>query len=73
MRVESPTVRHLLFRMVAGGAGYVCRAALRAVITGLVFAACLLLAMSYVGVRLPDAFELLDKIESVSQLSKVLS
>lgn len=66
-------MRHLLFRLCAGLVRLVCRAALRAFVTGLVFAACLLLALSYLGVPLPDPYELLEQIESVSQLSKILS
>lgn len=66
-------MRHLPFRIAAGVVRCACRAAMRAVITGLVFTACLLVALSYMGVPLPDASDLLDKIESVSQLSRILS
>ena len=66
-------MRHLLSRAVSWLVGRVCRALLRAFVTGLVFVTCMLLALSYMGVRLPDAFELLDTVESVRQLSKILS
>ena len=66
-------MRHLLFRLFSGLVGHVCRAALRAVITGLIFTACLLFALSHLGVPLPDPFELLEQLGSVSQLSKILS
>lgn len=66
-------MRNHLSRLCAGLVNYVCRAALRAVITGLIFTTCLLLALSYLGVPLPDPYELLEQIESVSQLTKILS
>jgi hypothetical protein len=50
-----------------------CRAALRAVVTGLIFAACLTAALSYLGLPLPDPYELLERIGSVSQLARILS
>ena len=66
-------MRHLLFRVLAGLARHVGRALARAAVTGLVFAVGLWAAHRYAGVPLPDASDLLDKIESVSQLSKILS
>ncbi len=51
----------------------VCRAALRAFITALVFAACALAALSYMGVPLPDPDEVLERFESISQLARILS
>lgn len=66
-------MRHRLFRLCAGLVSYVCRAALRAFITGLIFTTCLLFTLSYLGVPLPDLSELLEQFESVSQLSKILS
>ena len=52
---------------------HVCRAVLRAFITGLISAVCLLLAASYLGVPLPSPSELLEWFESVSQLARILS
>ena len=66
-------MRHLPFRLCAGLVRLVCRAALRAFITGLIFTTCLLFTLSYLGVPLPDPYELLEQFESVSQLSKILS
>jgi hypothetical protein len=66
-------VRQHLFRLFAGLARLACRAALRALITGLIFTTCLLFTLSYLGVPLPDPCELLEQIESVSQLTKILS
>ncbi|HEX8558999.1 MAG TPA: hypothetical protein VF668_12900 [Pyrinomonadaceae bacterium] len=60
-------------RLLAALARSVRRAALRAVITGLIFVACLLATLSYLGLPLPDAHDLLERFESVSQLSRALS
>lgn len=60
-------------RLFAALARLVFRAALRAVITGLIFATCLTAALAYLGVPLPSLSELLERFESVSQLAKILS
>ena len=52
---------------------HVCRAALRALITALIFMTCTLAALAYLGVPLPDADELLERFESVAQLARILS
>ena len=51
----------------------VCRAVLRAVVTGLILTTCLIVALAYMGVRLPDLNEMLDRFESVSRLADILS
>lgn len=66
-------MRQRLFRLCAGLVRFVCRELLRAVITGLVVTACLLCALSYFGLPVPDVFELLQQVEGVSELSKILS
>ena len=66
-------MRQRLFRLCAALARFACREVLRAVITGLVITTCLLGALSYFGLPMPDVFELLEKVESVSELSKILS
>jgi hypothetical protein len=52
---------------------WLSRAALRILITGLIFTACLLVATRYLGLPLPGPSELLDKLKGVTQLSEVLS
>lgn len=52
---------------------HVCRAALRAFITALVFMTCTVAALTYMGVPLPDADELLERFESIAQLTRILS
>lgn len=66
-------MRHRLFQLFAAPVRFVCRAVLRAVITSLIFTASLWVASSYLGVPMPDPYELLERIESVSELSKILS
>jgi hypothetical protein len=66
MRQRPPRVLHALTRRL-------CRAALRAVITGLVFAACFVAALSFMGVPVPGPGELLERFEGVSRLAEILS
>ena len=66
MRLRQPRLALALARRV-------CRAALRAFITALVFAACTLAALSYMGVPLPGPDEMLERFESISQLARILS
>ena len=49
------------------------RAALRAVITGLVFAVCFAAALHLMGVPVPGPGEVLEKFEGVSRLAEILS
>jgi hypothetical protein len=60
-------------RLFAAVARFTFRAALRALITVLIFAACLTATLSYLGLPVPDPYELLERIGSVSQLAKILS
>lgn len=50
-----------------------CRAALRAFVTGLIFAVCFAAALRIMGVPVPGPSELMDKFESVSRLAEILS
>ena len=60
-------------RLFVALARHVCRAALRALITALVFMTCTVAALAYLGVPLPDVDELLERFESISQLARILS
>ena len=60
-------------RVFAALARLVCRAALRVLVTGLIFAACLLAGLSYMGVPPPDLHELMESFGSVARLADVLS
>ena len=60
-------------RLFAALARLAVRAALRAFVTGLIFTTCLAAAAAYLGVPLPSPSELLERFESVSQLSRILS
>ena len=66
-------MRQLPSRLSAALARLVWRAVLRAAVTGLVFTACLLFALAYLGVPLPSLDKVLERFESVSQLAKILS
>ena len=66
-------MRYRPARLSAAVVRFTCRAALRAVVTVLIFATCLKATLSYLGLPLPDPYELLERIGSVSQLAKILS
>ena len=66
-------MRDRVFRLLSTVARSLCRAALRAVVTGIVFALCLAAASVYLGLPVPGPQELLEKFESVSQLADILS
>lgn len=66
-------MRHRLYRLLAALVRVVFRAALGAAIAGLIFTACLLGAVAYSGVPASDLYEMLDPVESVSQLAEILS
>lgn len=59
-------------RLAAAFVRPVCHAALRAVVTGLVFSLCTAAVLSHMGVPLPDPRELPDWLEGVSRLAKIL-
>jgi hypothetical protein len=48
-------------------------AALRTVITGLVFTICLMLTLRYMGVPVPSPSELLERFEGLAKLAEILS
>ena len=66
-------MRDRVIRLLSTAARRLCRAALRAVVTGIVFVLCLAAASAYLGLPVPVPQELLEKFESVSQLADILS
>jgi hypothetical protein len=72
-RGEFLTVQNRVTQLILVPARFIWRAALRTVLTGLIFMACLTAALSYLGVPLPDPFEMLEWLGSVTQLSEILS
>lgn len=48
-------------------------AALRIMIGGLIFMACLTVMSRYLGLPVPDPIELLDKFKDVTRLAEILS
>ena len=70
---EFLTMRYHPARLLLPLVRFICRTALRAVITGLIFTICLTATLSYLGLPLPNPYELLNRLESVSQLAEILS
>ena len=66
-------MQYRLARLPAAPARLVLRAALRAILTGLIFMACLTAASSYLGLPAPGPYELLEWVGSVTRLSEILS
>ena len=66
-------MRDRMIRLLSITARRLCRAALRAVLTGLVFALCLAAASASLGLPVPGPQELLERFESVSHLADILS
>lgn len=60
-------------RLCAALARTACRAALRAAIAGLIFTTCLWATLSYLGLPVPDPYEMLERLGSVSRLAEILS
>jgi len=51
----------------------VCQAALRVVLTSLLFTTCVVMVLRYLGVPMPSAYELLRQVEGLSTLAKIIS
>ena len=66
-------MRYRVARLLATPARLVLRAALRALVTGLIFTACLSAAAYYMGLPLPGPREMLEWVGSVTKLSEILS
>ena len=61
------------FRLVATLLSKVCLAVVRAIITTVVFTACVMVMLHYLGLPVPGPSELLDKFEDLGRLAKILS
>jgi hypothetical protein len=48
-------------------------AVLRAIVTSLVFAACAMVMLHYLGLPMPRPSDLLDKFEALGRLTRILS
>jgi hypothetical protein len=62
-----------LVRLAATFMNMVCLAVLRAIIAGVVFITCAMVMMHYLGLPLSVPSELLDKLESLGRLARILS
>lgn len=62
-----------LIRLVASLMSKLCLAVLRTLITGVVFVTCTLVTMYYLGIPVPGPVELLDKLDGLGRLARILS
>jgi cation transporter-like permease len=62
-----------LIRLIAACTSKVCLAVLRAIIAGVVFTTCAMVLMHYLGLPVLVPSEVLDKLESLGQLARILS
>lgn len=62
-----------LIRLVATWMSKLCLAVMRALLTGVVFVTCTLVMMYYLGLPVPGPAELLDKLDGLGRLARILS
>lgn len=62
-----------LIRLFATLMSKVCLAVLRAIITSVAFATCTMVMFYYLGLPVPGLAELLDKLEDLGRLARILS
>lgn len=62
-----------LRRVLAAVCRQVLQVVLRVLVTMLVFGMCLTVTLRYLGIPLPSPTQLLDSLEGVSDLAKILS
>jgi hypothetical protein len=60
-------------RILAAVCRQIIQVALRVLVTFLVFGVCLMATLRYLGIPLPSPNQLLDSLEGVSELAKILS
>jgi len=66
-------MKYRLFQVLSTFLQSVLSSVVRAVVTTLVFGACVVGMAHYLGVPLPSAHQLLGKLEGLSKLARVLS
>ncbi len=66
-------MRHRLIKLALLPVRLVCGALLKLVITSVVFIICLLVSLRLLGVPAPQLSDVIERIESVSQLAEALS
>jgi len=66
-------MRHRLIKLALLPVRLACRTLLKLVITGVVLIICLLVSLRLLGVPAPQLSDVLERIESVSQLTEALS
>jgi len=66
-------MRQRVLSMLSKLAGQLFNAALRVVMTSVVFTTCVVLLLRSLGVPMPSAHELLREFDGLSKLAKILS
>lgn len=66
-------MRHRISKFLALVARALISSVLRTAVTSIIFVGVSLITMSYLGVPVPGAQELLNKLEGVAQLADILS
>jgi hypothetical protein len=72
IRKAEPSLRRLV-GVVATFLKTLCLVVVRSIITSVIFIICALVMLHYLGVPVPGPSELLDKFESIGELSRILS
>ena len=62
-----------LSHMVAAFLSSLCAAVLRIIVTGVVFTICMMAMLHYFGVPIPGPSDVLNKVEAVGRLARILS
>lgn len=52
---------------------HIIQVALKVLVTMLVFGVCLTVTLRYLGIPIPSPYQLLESLEGVSELAKILS
>jgi len=66
-------MRYRLFRFLSAFFQQALRTVVRTVVTTLVFGACVVGLLHYMGVPVPSAHQVLQSFEGLSKLAKILS
>jgi hypothetical protein len=66
-------MRHRIVRLSRVSADYLGGMLLRTVLSMAVFLACVIAAMKYMGIPIPDLSDVVDKVPVISSLARLLS
>ena len=66
-------MRHRVLRMLSKFLSQLISAALKVVVTSLVFTTCVVMLLRSLGIPMPSPHELLREFEGISKLARILS